>query len=107
MNEHTKAKQRQYRIDHKDELAAKKKIYYEKKRDHIVEYQRQYRDEHKDMISLRAQEYYQTHREVMDARTKARTQPKVLHRRMIKEFKSKHLPWNEDVVPLCIKSISR
>ena len=75
MNEHTKAKQRQYRIDHKEELAAKKRIYYERKKSHILEYQAQYRNEHQEIISRRAQEYYQNHRESMDARTRARTRP--------------------------------
>ena len=98
MNEHTKAKQRQYRIDHKEELAAKKKIYYDRKKDHILEYQKQYRDEHQAMISQRAQEFYQTHREVMDARTRARTRPGVLHRALLKEFKSKYCPWDEGLV---------
>ena len=95
MNEHTKAKQRQYRIDHKEELAAKKKIYYQSKREHIREYQIQYRLEHFEKISIKAQEYYEKNGDAMNARAKARRQPGVLHRALMKEFKSKYCPWNE------------
>ena len=97
MNERTRINQKQYRIDHKEELAAKKKLYYQRKKDHILEYQKQYRDEHRDDARRQeiAQEYYQNHKEAMDARTKARNQPKVLHRTMIKELKDKYCPWNE------------
>ena len=98
MNERTRLKQKQYWIDHKEELATKKKLYYQRKKEHILEYQKQYRDEHRDDAQRQeiAQEYYQNHKEAMDARTKARYRPKVLHRLMIKEFKSKYWPWNED-----------
>ena len=95
MSERKKERERQYRIDHKEELAAKKRIYYERKKSHILEYQKQYRDEHQEIISRRAQAYYQNHREAMDARTRARTRPGVLHRALLKEFKSKYCPWDE------------
>ena len=95
MSERKKERERQYRIDHKEELAAKKKIYYELKKRQILEYQKQYRDGHQEMISRRAQEFYQNHREAMDARTRARTRPGVLHRALLKEFKSNYCPWNE------------
>ena len=95
MSERKKERERQYRIDHKEELATKRKLYYQKKKEHIIEYQKQYRDGHQEKISQRAQEYYQNHREVMDARTRSRTRPGVLHRALLKEFKSKYCPWNE------------
>ena len=95
MSERKKERERQYRIDHKEELAAKKRIYYERKKSHILEYQKQYREEHHEIISRRAQEYYQNHREAMDARTRARTRPGVLHRALLREFKSKYCPWDE------------
>ena len=38
MNERTRLKQKQYRIDHKEEIAAKKKLYYLENKEHILEY---------------------------------------------------------------------
>ena len=95
MSDRKKAREIQYRIDHKEELAAKRKIYDERKKCQILEYQKQYRDGHQEKISQRAQEYYQNHREVIDARTRSRTRPGVFHRALLEEFKSKHCPWNE------------
>ena len=43
MNELTQAKQKQYRIDHREELAAKKKVYYLAHKEQIIEYQRAYK----------------------------------------------------------------
>ena len=98
MSERKKERERQYRIDHKEELATKRKLYYQSKQDHIREYQHQYRLEHFEKISLRAQEYYEKNGDAMNARAKARRQPGVMHRALMKEFKSKYFPWHEGQV---------
>ena len=95
MSEHKKAREAQYRIDHREELSAKKKVYYQKKKEHIQEYQKQYRLENAEMISLRAQEYYVVNGDAMNARVKANRRPGILHRALMKEFKKKYSPWNE------------
>ena len=95
MSEHKKAREAQYRIDHKEELGEKKKIYYQKNKERISEYQRQYRLDNAEIISLRAQRLYEKNGDAMNARTKASRRPGILHRALMKEFKKKYSPWNE------------
>ena len=94
-------KQRQYRIDHKEELAAKKKVYYLANKERISEYARKWRglvdlDEKKETDGL----YYLTNKDRINARARerraiARMQPERLHKDMLKEFKSLYSPWFE------------
>ena len=56
MNERTRLKQRKYRIDHKEELAAKKKIYYLENKEHIREYQRTWNAANVDVKKNRSDE---------------------------------------------------
>jgi len=101
MNERTRLKQKQYRIDHKEELAAKKKIYYLANKERIYEYRRTRWDlvdvdEKKETDRL----YYLANKDrintrLRDRRATARMQPERLHKDMLKEFKSKYSPWFE------------
>ena len=98
MNERTRLKQKQYRIDHKEEIAAKKKLYYLENKEHILEYQNARRANDADKKE-RDKQYYLEHRETINARLRARRLPGILHRAMLKEFRSKYAPWNEGVQP--------
>jgi len=103
MNEHTKTKQRQYRLDHKEELAAKKKLYYLANKEHICEYQlawgaKRTTAEVADKKE-RDMKHYTEHKETINARLRAKRLPRILHRAMLKEFRSKYAPWNEGVQP--------
>jgi hypothetical protein len=101
MNERTRLKQKQYRIDHKEELAAKKKIYYLENKERIYEYARM-RWATVDLEEKKEQDrlYYLANKDrinerLRDRRVRARMQPERLHRDMLKEFKSKYSPWFE------------
>jgi hypothetical protein len=104
MNERTRIKQKQYRIDHKEELAAKKKIYYLENKERILEYGRIRGTTHVEEKKEKAHEYYLKNYETMNARSterareraaRARMQPERLRKDMLKEFKSKYSPWFE------------
>ena len=99
MNERTRLKQRQYRIDHKEELAAKKKIYYLENKEHIREYQRTWNAANVDVKKNRSDEYYLENTELVNARARAMRRPRILHKEMLKEFRSKFAPWNEGQQP--------
>ena len=79
MSELKQIRDRQYRIDHKDELALKKQLYYQAKKVHIREIQKQYQDEHREAIKIKAQEYYIKHQEIINARSNARALPEASH----------------------------
>ncbi len=95
MNDRTKAMQKQYRIDHQEDIKANKKLYYLTNKVHIIEYQEKYRISRQERVYEYNQEYYAENHEAMNARARAKRLPGILHRRMIKEFKSKYSPWNE------------
>ncbi len=98
MNEHTRAMQKQYRIDHKEELKEKKRVYYLKNKEKIKEYEagkRQIADA--DERSLKAQTYYEQHADAINAKAREKRRPGILHRAMLKEFRSKYWPWNEGI----------
>ena len=102
MNERTRLKQKQYRIDHKEEIAEKKRAYYLKNRERILEYGRIRGTTHVDDKKEKAHDYYLKNKEIIDARTRERAartrereQPARLHKAMLKEFKSKYSPWFE------------
>ena len=101
MNERTRIKQKQYRIDHKEELAAKKKIYYLENKERIYEYARTRWDivdvdekKEKDRLYYLADKDRSNTR-LRDRRARARMQPERLHKDMLKEFKSMYAPWFE------------
>jgi len=95
MTERKKAMEKLYQIKHKQELAAKRRIYCQANKDRIYAYQCEWRAANADACKEKAKEYYFQHKESMDARARARALPLQLHRAMLKEFKSKHCPWNE------------
>ena len=104
MNERTRLLQKQYRIDHKEELAAKKKIYYLANKERILEYGRIRGTTHVEDKKEKAHEYYLKNYEIINARSTERAravreiaQPARFryHKAMLKEFKSKYSPWFE------------
>jgi hypothetical protein len=100
MNERTRIKQKQYRLDHKEEIAAKKKIYYLENKERILEYGRIRGTTHVEEKKEKAREYYLKNYEIVNARSRERAarervQPARLHKAMLKEFKSKYSPWYE------------
>ena len=103
MNEHKRAVQKQYRIDHKEEISAKKKLYYLAHKDHIREYQLACKAKRTtDEIALgkeKGMTYYMEHKQIINERLRVRRLPGILHRAMLKEFRSKYAPWNEGVQP--------
>ena len=100
MNEHTRAMQKQYRIDHKEQTAAKKRLYYLKNKEHIREYQNA-RMAATDPAEKKDQDrkYYLEHKDAVNARARAMRRPRILHKEMLKEFRSKYAPWNEGQQP--------
>ena len=101
MNERTRLKQQQYRIDHREELAAKKKVDYLANKERIDEYARKRLgrvdpDEKKKTDRL----FYHANKDRINARLRERRaiaimQPERLHKDMLKEFKSLYSPWVE------------
>ena len=93
MNERTRLKQRQYRIDHKEELAAKRKVYYLANKERIYEYARK----RWDLVDLDEKKktnrlYYLAKKDRINARLRerraiARMQPERLHKDLLKELK--------------------
>jgi hypothetical protein len=100
MNEHTRAMQKQYRIDHKEDIAEKKRAYYLKNKEHIREYQNA-RMAASDATEKKEKDraYYLEHKDATNARARAKRLPGLLHRSMLKEFRSKYAPWNEGNQP--------
>ena len=99
MNERTRIKQKQYRIDHKEEIAAKKKIYYLENKERIMEYQRTWNVVNAEYKKNRSDEYYLEHKELVNVRARAKRRPRILHKEMLKECRSKYAPWNEGQQP--------
>ena len=95
MNEHTKAMQKQYRLDHKEELAEKKRAYYQQNKGKIRVYQHKYRSDHHEECNQANLDYYHKNSESINARLRAKRKPITLHKEMLKEFRSKYAPWNE------------
>ena len=95
MNEHTKAMQKQYRLDHKEDLAEKKRAYYQHNKEKIRTYQHKYRSDHQEECNRTNLDYYHKNSEAINARLRSTRKPVTLHRELLKEFRSKYSPWNE------------
>ena len=101
MNERTRLKQKQYRIDHKEEIAAKKKIYDLENKERIYEYTRM-RWANIDVEEKKERDrlHYLANKETINARLRERRsreimQPARLQKDMLMEFKSMYYPWFE------------
>ena len=87
--------QKQYRLDHKEELAEKKRAYYQQNKEKIRDYQHKYRSDHQEACNRTNLDYDHKNSESINARLRANRKPISLHRELLKEFRSKHSPWNE------------
>lgn len=55
--------EKQYREEHKEEIANKKKQYYENNKDKVSKYNKQYREEHKEEKKERNKQYYENNKD--------------------------------------------
>ena len=63
----SRARQREYRETHKDEIAAYQRKYYETHKDEFAAYQRKYYETHKDEFAARQRERMQRNRDAYNA----------------------------------------
>ena len=96
--EHTKATQRQYQLDHKEELAAKKKIYNLANKEKIAAANKAYRLANPEHVAALHKEYEINNREKLNAKSRERNKKYRLFFEVLKEFRSKYVPWNETEV---------
>ena len=94
MDEHTKEKQKQYRLSHKDELKEKRQLYYQANKERRLAYSAQYRIDHPDKCKARLASYYERNLEMLSEKYHEKRKPLAMHKLMIKEFKSLYEPWN-------------
>ena len=95
MSEQYKAAQKQYQIDHKEEISAKRKLYRLANKEKIAASGKAWRESHREHRAEQHQSWAIVHREQLNAQARERRKPARLAWEALKAAGNLPNPWDE------------